>query len=226
MGKKNYYSPLLLVVFGGGLAAGPSVQAKQTGEAVDVAASPIKRYDFNIPGGSSLTDALLVFGRQSRLQLIAPSELTNGLSSAAVIGSYSPEDALRTLLSGTALGFKYVSANTVQIFSTATTSANGTEVLGTVQVAGSADNSAASTLYARIGGHPSVQHAFAGLSAAASAMVIATALKIAAPLLTRPYALVIVAITFVAAAILRLPLLYVVLVCAPLSILLLDRMEK
>ena len=30
-------------------------------------------------------------------------------------------------------------------------------------------------LYARIGGHPSVQHAFAGLSAAASAMVIATA---------------------------------------------------
>ena len=81
-------------------------------------------------------------------------------------------------------------------------------------------------LYARIGGHPSVQPAFAGLSAAASAMVIATALKIAAPLLTRPYALVIVAITFVAAAILRLPLLYVVLVCAPLSILLLDRMEK
>ena len=81
-------------------------------------------------------------------------------------------------------------------------------------------------LYARIGGNPSVQHAFAGLSAAASAMVIATALKIAAPLLTRPYALVIVAITFVAAAILRVPLLYVVLTCAPLSILLLDRMEK
>ncbi len=81
-------------------------------------------------------------------------------------------------------------------------------------------------LYARIGGHPSVQHAFAGLSAAASAMVIATALKIAAPLVKRPYALVMVAVTFVAVAVLRLPMLYVVLACAPLSILLLARMEK
>jgi chromate transporter len=80
--------------------------------------------------------------------------------------------------------------------------------------------------YARIGGHPSVQHAFSGLSAAASAMVIATSLKIAAPLLRRPYALVIVAITFVAAAVLRVPLLYVVIACAPLSILLLAQVEK
>jgi chromate transporter len=79
-------------------------------------------------------------------------------------------------------------------------------------------------VYGRVGGHPSVQHAFAGLSAAASAMVIATALKIAAPLRHRPYALAIVAVTF-AAAVLRVPLLYVVLICAPLSILLLDRME-
>src|ERR1700712_2053960 len=38
-------------------------------------------------------------------------------------------------------------------------------------------------VYALIGGHPSVQHAFAGLSAAAAAMVIATSLKIASPLL-------------------------------------------
>jgi hypothetical protein len=51
-------------------------------------------------------------------------------------------------------------------------------------------------------------------------------LKIAAPLLRRPYALVIVAITFVAAAVLRVPLLYVVIVCAPLSILLLAQVEK
>ena len=80
--------------------------------------------------------------------------------------------------------------------------------------------------YAEIGGHPGVQHALAGLSAAASAMVIATSLKIAAPLRRRPYALAIVAITFVAAAVLRVPLLYVVLVCAPLSILLLARMEN
>ncbi len=81
-------------------------------------------------------------------------------------------------------------------------------------------------LYARIGGYPAVQHAFAGLSAAAAAMVIATSLKIAAPLRHRPYALAIVAVTFVAAAVLRVPLLYVVLVCAPVSILLLARMEK
>lgn len=80
--------------------------------------------------------------------------------------------------------------------------------------------------YARIGGHPSVQHAFAGLSAAAAAMVIATSLKIAAPLLTRPYAVAIAAVTFLAAAVFRVPLLYVVIVGAPLSILLLAKLER
>jgi chromate transporter len=80
--------------------------------------------------------------------------------------------------------------------------------------------------YARFGGHPFVQHALSGLAAAASAFVIATSLKIASPLLRRPYSLGIVAVTFLAAAVFRVPLFYVVIVCAPLSILLLAQVEK
>jgi chromate transporter len=81
-------------------------------------------------------------------------------------------------------------------------------------------------LYARIGGYPVVQHAFAGLAAGASAMVMATALKIAAPLGRRPLALCIAILTFIAAGLLRVPLLYVVLVFAPASILLLANFER
>ncbi|MDP0907497.1 TonB-dependent receptor plug domain-containing protein, partial [Klebsiella pneumoniae] len=44
-----------------------------------------------------------------------------------------------TLLSGTALGFKYVSTNTIQIYSNATPSSDGAEVLGAVQVDGTAE---------------------------------------------------------------------------------------
>lgn len=81
-------------------------------------------------------------------------------------------------------------------------------------------------LYGHIGQNPFVQHIFTGLAAGASAMVIATALKIAAPLGHRPFAIAIAVATFAAAGLLRLPLLAVVGIGAPLSILILWRAEK
>ncbi len=65
---------------------------------------------------------------------------------------------------------------------------------------------------------PAVRHGFAGLAAGASALVLATALKIAAPLRHRVDGIVVAILTLVAIALLRFPMLPVLLVVAPLAI--------
>jgi len=75
-------------------------------------------------------------------------------------------------------------------------------------------------LYARTSDLPIVRHGMAGLAATASALVLATALKIAAPLRVRPIGIVVALATFLAVAVLRWPLPPMLLVAAPLSILL------
>jgi chromate transporter len=74
--------------------------------------------------------------------------------------------------------------------------------------------------YARFEDDPLVRRAFAALAAAASGLVLATALKIAAPLRTRPLDIGIATLSFVAIAVLRLPLLGTMAVLAPLACLL------
>lgn len=71
--------------------------------------------------------------------------------------------------------------------------------------------------YDRLAAIPTVAHAFLGLSAGASALVVATALRIAAPLCNRVSAVVALVATFIAVAVLRWPLGPVILVAAPLS---------
>jgi len=61
-------------------------------------------------------------------------------------------------------------------------------------------------VYDRFSHLPTVRHAFAGLAAAATAMVLANALKIAAPLRSQPGGIAVAVATFVAIAVLRLPL--------------------
>lgn len=78
-------------------------------------------------------------------------------------------------------------------------------------------------VYDRYADLPAVHQAFAGLAAAASALVLANALKIAAPLRTRPLGIAIAAVTFGAVALLRLPLWQVLPVMAAASTLLLRR---
>ena len=75
-------------------------------------------------------------------------------------------------------------------------------------------------VYAQFEDNPVVRSAFAALAAAASGLVVATALKIAAPLRTKPLEVGIALVSFTAIAILRLPLLATMLVLAPASILL------
>ena len=75
-------------------------------------------------------------------------------------------------------------------------------------------------LYAKYGHIPIVSHAFHGLASAASGLVVAMAVKIAAPLQRHMMGIAVALVAFVAVAILRLPLLPTMVVMAPASILL------
>lgn len=79
--------------------------------------------------------------------------------------------------------------------------------------------------YGRLAHIQSVAHAFDGLAAAAAALVLATALKIAAPLRHRPLAVGMAVLTFSCMALLRVSLPLVILTLAPLSVLLAWRFE-
>ncbi len=75
-------------------------------------------------------------------------------------------------------------------------------------------------VYAAYSEHPVVARGAAGLAAAASGLVVATALKIASPLRARPMGIAVALVVMVATAWLHLPLLPTMLVLAPASILL------
>ena len=75
-------------------------------------------------------------------------------------------------------------------------------------------------VYDRYGDLPAVRNAFAGLAAAASALVLANALKIAAPLRTRPFGIGVAVVTFATIAVLRLPMALVLPAMAAISTLL------
>lgn len=81
-------------------------------------------------------------------------------------------------------------------------------------------------IYDRYKDVPSVKHAFAALAAAGAGMLIATSLKIAAPLKGRWIAIGMTALTFGAIAILRLPLVLVMPVMAAASTLVLWRFAR
>ena len=76
------------------------------------------------------------------------------------------------------------------------------------------------SLYAAFSDHPVVARATAGLAAAASGLVVATALKIASPLRGKPMGIAIALVVMLAIAWGHVPLLPAMLVLAPASILL------
>ena len=80
-------------------------------------------------------------------------------------------------------------------------------------------------VYDQFAQYPVVRRAFAGLAAAASAFVLAASLKIAAPLRGRWLAMAITALTFMAIAVIRMPLPLAMPVLAVASVLVLWRFE-
>jgi chromate transporter len=73
-------------------------------------------------------------------------------------------------------------------------------------------------LYARFADLEAVRGATNGVSAAATGLIIATGLKMARALKGVPWQIVMCALAFIAIALLRLPLLWVLAVLAPISI--------
>lgn len=78
------------------------------------ASQRVTAIEFNIPA-QSLTSALNDFAAKTGFQVSYNADLATGLSSPGVVGINTPEEALRTLLSGTGLGFRFANADTVTL---------------------------------------------------------------------------------------------------------------
>jgi chromate transporter len=73
------------------------------------------------------------------------------------------------------------------------------------------------TLYAEFSTLPAVQALFRGVASAAAGLVLATGIKMALPLRRNTRALVFIALTIVAVALLKIPLVWVILLLLPAS---------
>ena len=62
-----------------------------------------------------LDEALQEFSRQSGIQVIFFSRVTDGIGSRGANGTYTLEEALKALLSGSGLTFRVINARTVEI---------------------------------------------------------------------------------------------------------------
>ena len=74
------------------------------------------------------------------------------------------------------------------------------------------------TIYSRYQDDPHIRHLFTGLAAAAAGLLLTTAGKILWPLRDKPLAIVIASAVVLAIAVFKLPLLPVLLVVAPVSV--------
>ena len=62
-----------------------------------------------------LDNALLEFARQTSLEIIVFSHLTNGRQAPALDGRYTVDQAMKALLAGSMLTFRWVNAKTIEI---------------------------------------------------------------------------------------------------------------
>lgn len=73
-----------------------------------------------------LSDALIAFSRQTRVQIFAPSSLVSGKTSTSVRGSLSAQVALRQLLRGTGLSYTFSNPTTASIVNPQAATVGGT----------------------------------------------------------------------------------------------------
>jgi chromate transporter len=81
-------------------------------------------------------------------------------------------------------------------------------------------------LYQRTHHDPHIRHLFAGLAAAAAGLLVSMAIKVAWPLRRKLSMAAVAALAFIAIALLRLPLLPVMLVLTPVSIFVASRVNR
>jgi hemoglobin/transferrin/lactoferrin receptor protein len=118
--------------------AGLSPAAAQGGPAPRVAGVNAAR-SFNIPA-QPLASALNAFGRQSGLQVTLAAATSRGVTSRAVNGTYTAQQALAQLLAGTGIGFRITGEGTavvgqaMPVQSEGGGAAEGTEMLDAIAV--------------------------------------------------------------------------------------------
>ena len=76
------------------------------------------RKDLNVPP-ESLSPALQQVATTYELQVLYPTQVAKDLKTHGAVGFFTPDDALKAVLSGTGLSYKYLDANTVTVFATA-----------------------------------------------------------------------------------------------------------
>nr|WP_258015005.1 TonB-dependent receptor plug domain-containing protein [Stenotrophomonas maltophilia] len=105
---------------------------------------------FDIPA-QPLDEALRSYMRQSGVQVVYPASLAHGVTSHAVSGSLSADQALQHLLQGSGVAVRRVSADAVTLESATPVQADsGVIVTGTLRVAGDRVDSGANNDEARL----------------------------------------------------------------------------
>ena len=89
--------------------------------------------EYSIPAGP-LNEALTRFIESSGVFLAGNAELTSGLPTRGVQGEYTPEEALRRLLAGTGLNYRFTGSDTVTLAKAGEQNRNGPRRLGPIQV--------------------------------------------------------------------------------------------
>lgn len=100
--------PTLLTLALGCALVGLPVQAQTS------AAAQAQLYRFDIPG-QSLDAALAAFSAATRVQVLVSAEVTQGLHSPGLHGSFAKDEALSRLLAGTALQARFIDADSVTL---------------------------------------------------------------------------------------------------------------
>ena len=91
--------------------------------------------NFNIPP-QPLTDALRVFAKQSGLQLAYTTASLRAVATGGVQGNFTPEQALRKLLAGTSVTYRFTGTSTVTLERSVARSDDGPMRLQTITVRG------------------------------------------------------------------------------------------
>lgn len=113
-----------------------NAQAQQENTSV----SSTETREFSIPP-QDLNQALLTFADQTDLQLFYDIDRVAGLQSSELTGTYAPADALKILLSGSGITYRFTGENTVSLTRLETSDADGATVIDPVYVEANAQNS-------------------------------------------------------------------------------------
>ncbi len=110
----SWSTALLLLAAGAAMAQQkPDSQEQAAGDGRLLVAQADMR-TFNLPS-LPLAEALTLFGQQAGLQVTFSAAMDRGLQSRAVSGTMTPENALRSLLSGTGVVYRFTDSRTVAL---------------------------------------------------------------------------------------------------------------